>query len=388
MFNLMGRTTLSLTVVANLFLGSFFIGSQAEAAARSCQATFARMETEAADAQGFYLTKIKGSERLTLKPDVQAKMKALFDRNGQELLTNKLVQIIEGAAEFIRGTNHDPSIVKSDKMAKISREMQEILKPSFTKKQYMLANYLMAEAVLRLETMKLSEFKDEELPIFAQPNVLPMSKFNKYAESYIDGTALYADLAGGGGVLAWPTIRSLYANNNWIIAIKNHDMYHLHYAYGHPYYLAVNIQSSRTINDRRYYMISALWESVDTFQSGFESKIAAYYKRRNMSPQEGMLDLATAPEAQITAMEAELGKVSDDYSFNELAYSHGWRPNKSAQGHAAGPVTEKTYLSEIENYINSSLANISKAANKKYVNYSRSGPGRSVEVDQDHIAGY
>jgi hypothetical protein len=191
-----------------------------------------------------------------------------------------------------------------------------------------------------------------------------------------------------GGFLSWPEIRSLYANNSWAIGLRDHDMYHLHYSYGHPYYLAVNTHASRSINDRRYFMISSLWESVDTFTASYESAIASYMKNKNITPQEGMLLLATASEAELTKIESEIGKASEDSNFRLLSYKNGWRPSKTEFGRDGARYDESTFASEIQDFINKALKNIETAAKKKYVNYHRLGAGNKSDVDEDRVAGY
>lgn len=329
------------------------------------------------------VSQLDDSASLHMRPQSFYKIRKIFKENGIELKTSSIKRAIEAAVQKISSAKQEPSLENSEKMALISRKMLEILKPEMTDKQHMMTNYLLAEAVLKLETIDHSNFTGQIPHVFADTAVLKISQFNKFVESYIDGTDLYKNLTSTAGLLQWPDIRSLYASNQWIIGLKNHDMYHLHYSYGHPYYLAVNLMASRTINDRRYYMISSLWEAVDGFTSGYESKIARHFGILKMSPEQGMLFLATATNSEMTALEESIGKASSSNSYYELSYENGWRPTATTKGSDTS-----TYFKEIETYLNIALKNAKDDTKLKYRNYHRKGAGASVEVDENHVAGY
>jgi hypothetical protein len=385
MQNVFGKNLLSVFIAAQVILAGSLYSSSAEAAPRCSLRTLVQRSAEAQPIS-IHLSQITGVDKIKIKAGTMTKLKKVFDNHGYELSATKLKEVIEGAAEMINGTSKTPSLERSSKMAEIGREILNAVKADLTADQNKMAQFLVGEAVLRLESFKITEFKGRtELPVFKKKSTLHINKFHDLVESYVDGTAGYRDLPQDGGFLTWPEIRGLYANNSWAIGLRNHDMYHLHYAYGHPYYLAVNFHSSRSINDRRYAMISTLWEAVDTFRTGYESSIANYFKSKGMTAEEGMLHLATASEKDLDKLEESFGSYTQLTSLNELAYSSGWRPFKTKFGRNTTNYTEQIFMTEIQDFINESIERLKNPANKKYANYHRRGPGVAGSRDESAI---
>lgn len=280
-------------------------------------------------------------------------------------------------------------------MALIARQTLNLVKPELTLQKYKMLHYFFAEAVLHLETIDFSKFKTPitESGIFTQSNILHINQFNKFVESYIDGTNLYKNFTQSRDISEWADIRTLYSNNSWVLGRLHHDMFHLHYSYGHPYYAAVNFQASRSINNRRYIMISSLWESIDTFRSVFEDSIADYMGENNMTPEMGMLLLATASEAELTKIEKSMESKAlgiDEaakVSYYPNAYN-GWKPVKTRFGRNSLAYDDNSLRLEIAHYINSVLENLSTPAKKRYVNFHRIGPGQTSSLDEDRVAGF
>lgn len=385
MQNVFGKNLLSVFIAAQVILAGSLYSSSAEAAPRCSLRTLVQRSAEA-EPIPIHLSQITGVDKIKLKAGTITKLKKVFDNHGYELSATKLKEVIEGAAEMINGTSKTPSLERSSKMAEIGREILNTIKADLNADQNKMAQYLVGEAVLRLETFKITEYKSRgELPVFKKKSTLHINKFHDLVESYVDGTGGYRDLPQDGGFLTWPEIRGLYANNSWAIGLRDHDMYHLHYAYGHPYYLAVNFHSSRSINDRRYAMISTLWEAVDTFRTGYESSIANYFKRKGMTAEEGMLHLATASEKDLDKLEESFGSYTQLTSLNELAYSNGWRPVKTKFGRNTTNYTEQIFMTEIQDFINESIERLKNPTNKKYANYHRRGPGVTGARDESAI---
>lgn len=390
MLNVLSKYVFSAALATQLLVVGSLYTSNAEAAARRCSIrTLVEESSRSSSSSGFVINEISGVEKIKLKPATITKLKKAFDKKGWELSATKIKEVIEGAAELIKGNSRNGSIERSNEMAEFAKEIMKAVKADLNKEQTKMVTYMLGEAVLRLEAIKTTEYKTGAvLPVFKKKSTLHINKFHDIVEDYVNGTEGYTELPQDGGFLSWPEIRGLYANNSWAIGLRDHDMYHLHYSYGHPYYLAVNLHSSRSINDRRYIMISALWEAVDTFRTGLESSIATYYKRKNMTAEEGMLDLATMTEAELTALEATVGSHQQVGSYNELAYNAGWRPTKTKFGRTTINVSEATLQKEITDYINESIARLKVRSNKKYANYHRNGPGNTIATSEEAIPGY
>lgn len=387
MLNVLSKYIFGAAITAQLLIAGSLYSNSAAAAARCSVRTLVE-DSVRSETSSFKINKINGVEKIKLKPGTIKKLKQVFEDNNWELKSTKIAEIIEIVAGKIKGRSNEPSVEKSDKMAKVGREILKAIKADLTQAQVKMVTYMVAESVLRLETIKLSEYKTSpELNIFTVRSTMHINKFHKLAESYIDNSTAYRNLPNDGGIIQWAEIRGLYTNNSWTVALRPHDVYHLHYAYGHPYYLGVQLHASRSINDRRYTLISNLWESVDTFRTSYESSVANYFKSKNMSPQEGMLFLGSATEKEMNAVEQAVGSHTTAPNFNDLAYANGWRPTKTNFGRSQNP-TESTLLKEVADFINTSLDKMKDPKNKKYVNYHRQGPGMTSPRDIDEVAGF
>jgi hypothetical protein len=390
MLSAFGKYFFSSLLTTQLLIAGSLYTSSAEAAARRCSIrTLVEESARTESSNSFSINDISGVEKIKLKPATITKLKKVFDKKGWELSATKIKEVIESGAKMIKGNSRTPSIERSNEMAELGKEILKATKADLNKEQSKIVTYMIAESVMRLEAIKTSDYKTgAALPVFKKKSTLHIDQFHDIVESYVEGTTGYVDLPQDGGFLSWPEIRGLYANNSWAIGLRDHDMYHLHYSYGHPYYLAVNLHSSRSINDRRYILISALWESVDTFRTGLEGSISSYYKRKNMTAEEGMLDLGTATEAELAAIEAAVGSHENVSSYNQLAYNAGWRPTKTKFGRTSINVSEATLQKEITDYINESVARLKVASKKKYAKYHRQGPGVTVTTSEEAIPGY
>lgn len=380
------KSLFSLALVAGLSITGY---TQRAEAARSCRVT-----TSGERAGEVVLQKIRGSESLVMKPTTYTKVKALFSENGVELTSKKITEALVAMGEHIRDGSDVPSLVKSEKAAKILNKFYDLAAGDFSKDQKLMFGYLVGETVLKMEHMQLKKFKKTGTPeVFSQSGALHIKDFHKIVESYIDGTALYRNLGSEVGFIGWPDIRHLYSNNSWGIGLRDHDLYHLHYAYGHPYYLAINFMTSRGINDRRYAMISAFWEAIDTNQTSFESKMSAYFQEKNMTPQEGMIYLARATKEMLDEVEGitAQGNNYGYYSQNatdiartyNIGVNSGWVPRLVKFGRTSAPEDIEVYDRELEKFINKSLQLRANVANKRYYNYHRKGPGKTSATDED-----
>ena len=381
------KSLFSLALVAGLSITGFV---QRADAARSC-----RVATNGERAGEVVLQKIRGSESLAMKPTTYTKVKALFSEHGVELSSKKITEALVAMGEHIRNGSDEPSLVKSEKIAKVLNKFYDLAVGDFSKEQKLMFGYLVGETVLKMERMQLKKFKKTGTPeVFSQSGAVHIKDFHKMVESYIDGTALYRNLGSDVGFIAWPDIRHLYSNNSWGIGLRDHDLYHLHYAYGHPYYLAINFMNSRGINDRRYAMISAFWEAVDTNQTSFESGMSAYFQGKNMTPQEGMIYLARATKEMLDEVEGITSQsTGNNYSYGRnalevartynIGVNSGWVPRLVKFGRTSVPEDIEVYDKELEKFINKSLQLRADTANKRYYNYHRKGPGKTSATDED-----
>lgn len=336
----------------------------------------------------FRINEIRGVDQITLSAKALRDLRQIFEAAGLQFNQTSIHRIIESAAAQIKGNSQNGSLEKSERMATLGRQIMRTLNSELnTKPKKYLVNYLIAESVLRLESFRISDYQpDQQNSVFKNPDAVHITGFHALVRSYIDGTSTYANMGGSSSVLQWPSIRHLYANNSWIIGIKHHDMYHLHYAYGHPYYLAVNFHTSRSMNDRRYILASALWESVDTFRTDFEKAVADYFRGRRMSPEEGMLFLGSATNREITAIETYVAERTSDTDYvNQISFSEGWRPLLTRFGRNRTDYNESTFLSEVNNFVNQSLELMADPSQRRYINFHRDGPGQSTNRDQNTI---
>lgn len=386
MLDVFGRFVFSTLIASQLLIiGSLSINTAA--AAPRCNIRTLVEESSRTSSSGYRVSRLEGADKIKLKAATVKKLKKIFDDNGWELSATKITEVIEGAAQMIKGNSRTPSIERSNKMAEIGREILKAADGDLNDAQKKMVTFLIAETVLKLEAMKMTEFKAsaDSFPVFKKKSTIHVDKIHDLVESYVDGTAGYRDLPQDGGFLTWTEIRGLYANNSWAIGLRNHDMYHLHYSYGHPYYFAVNMHSARSINDRRYAMTSSLWEAVDTFRTGYENSIARYFKGKNMTAEEAMLFLGSATEKELDAIDRDAGTHTSISSLTEMSYGNGWRPTKTKFGRNSTSYNEVTFQTELADFINTSLERLKVTANKKYAKYHRQGPGVVVETDEAAI---
>lgn len=367
-----------------LFVGAqnLILSSQAEAAARACRLVFQPEKTETS------LLQVEGRENLKVAGALSKAVDALFLEFGIELQTKNLAEALEGAVEVLRDGKTEPSVQKSDKMAKLGDKLLKLVESKFNKQQSLMLSFFVAEAVLKLEQIPLKKYAptNEKPPIFEDSGVLHIKDFHRYVESYIDGTALYRNKNSDAGIIGMDAIRHLYSNNSWILGFKDHDLYHLHYSYGHPFYLAINFMSSRSINDYRYKMISSLWESIDNTQYGYEVSIAKYFKQKRMSPQEAMIYLGRASQATLKRINDSIGDSYGDFNLAAVAYKDGegrWKPVPVKFGRTAYVVDPAVYDQELTDFINKSLALKQDARKKKYTNYYRKEADEGPDKDHD-----
>lgn len=368
----------------------------ADASGPACAALFSRPPdyitslTAASARPSFRINEIRGVSDITLSDRTLASLRRIFQTAGLQLNQTSIHRIIESAAAQIKGNSRNGSVERADRMATLGRQIMRALNAELnTRAKKYAVNYLIAESVLRLESYKISDYQpDTNDSVFSGQNTVHITDFHSIVRSYIDGTSTYANMNVSGplAVLSWSKIRQLYANNTWQIGIKHHDMFHLHYAYGHPYYLAVNFHTSRSINDRRYILASALWESVDTFRTEFEKAAANYFRDRHMSPEEAMLFLGSATSRELTAIETYIAERTDDTDYvNQISFSEGWRPILTTFGRNHTDYSESTFLAEVNQFINQSLGLMSDPSQRRYINFHRDGPGQTSNTDQNMI---
>lgn len=341
----------------------------------------------------FKIKSVGDVDQIKLSQQSLKQIKNVLDDLNLSSKSTKIKNIIEVVANhFDKMVIHKvgdipAAIKKSDGMAEAGQKILSIVKSELNPEQFKTVQYVVAESVMRIESIKIEKFVKEAPKVFenSAENILHVDQFLDYVQHYVDGSRKYTTSFERVGLLDWQDIRHLYSNNSWIIGIKDHDMYHLHYSYGHPYYLAVNLLSSRSVNDRRYILISALWESVDNFRSRYENRVANYFQNKNMTAEEGMLELGTASEEMLTRFESEIGATDSMGYTDDVSYGSNWKPAKHKFGRATEFNSETDYVKEINSFINDSKRRTALPENAKYKKYHRLGPGQVVETSQENI---
>ncbi len=347
-------------------------------AARACRVVFAR---ETGDVK---LLDVNGRDKLNVSGVTLKLVEALFLEFGIEIQSKNLVEALEGASEVLRDGSAEASIERSEKMSKLGDKLIKIVQDKLTKEQNLMLSFYVAESVLKMERIPLSKYQtDAEPPVFRDSGALAIKDFHRYVESYINKTSLYANKNSHAGILGMDVIRHLYSNNSWILGFKDHDMFHLHYSYGHPFYLAINFMAARSINDKRFAMISSLWESIDDTQYSYESDIARYFKeKKRMSPQQGMIFLARASKATLEKIDTALN--SSHHGMSEISFENGnWKPQLVKFGRDSKPKSAAVYDQELTDYINKSLLLMKDPTKKKFANYYRRDEDEKDTTDHD-----
>jgi len=344
------------------------VGSQSAQAAYSCHQVHTRSRPD----QISIASQFKSNEGLI--PATQASIEKLVHLeqrfNLPFISRNPVVALETAFSKLQKETVPANSMEKANDMAKFGKEIMDLL-PETTEARRKQVEYVVIEAVSKLESFQPSEMVDKENVVFEQHksfNYFPMSKFNRVAKSYVNKGKAYESLRSHTGIIDWSDIRDIFSSNQWIVEIKNHDTYHLHYSMGHPYYLPTVFRTAWSRNSLRYFLVSSLFEGIDTFQTAEESTIFNYMKNRPEYMSEGKFDLEAAimylgraPMAEIQKIAAETG-LQNSYTYRQFIK---WRPKRHAK------LSEESVRDEqINAYIQETRELVSNPENEKYYIYT------------------
>ena len=157
---------------------------------------------------------------------------------------------------------------------------------------------LFALGILRLESFKKKDYIKSNNWILSKKKdakyFINFGEFSRYTKSYIERTELYESLPNEMNVLSALEYRALVANNHWPVLIKDHDIRHIHYGLSHPKVLAIIFTGARSKNKKRFFLLSSLFEGVDTVQYIHETEITSYFRKKGFGLEEAMIHIATA----------------------------------------------------------------------------------------------
>ena len=161
MFDVLSRFVFSTAIISQLLVIGSLSFNTATAATRCNLRTLIEEGSAVANSRGFQVSKLDGVEKIKLKAATIKELKKIFEKYEWELSATKINEVIEGAANLIKGNSRTPSIEHSNKMAEIGREILKTASGDLNVAQKKLVIYMIAESVLRLESMKITELKDE-----------------------------------------------------------------------------------------------------------------------------------------------------------------------------------------------------------------------------------
>jgi len=292
-------------------------------------------------------------------------------------------------------------------------------------------------AVANLEAYDVSDFKVTEdasthvvhryyqlqsaFPAENNPaGVVHFKDYPRYAKSYVTGRGAYAKHINGrptlsawgnqnqgtkktlngltfrvngegrtfmesGGILSFSKYRDIVAQNMWPLYIQ-HDMRHIHYAYGHARGVSMVFRSARGRNHRRFIMMGAMYEGVDTVQYSHETALAKYMSEKmQMGLEDALLWIAKASKKEITRL-IRGAKISITEYQRELA---DYFPTVTSAYTGRG-VTDQGMENELLDYLETSAAHLKDAQYEPYINYHRSAPdygGSTWDKDFAHYYG-
>jgi hypothetical protein len=165
-----------------------------------------------------------------------------------------------------------------------------------------------------------------------------------------------------------------------------HDMRHIHFAYGHARGVAHVFRSARGKYTRRFILMGAMYEGVDTVQYGHEVGIAKYFSEKmQMGLEDSLLWIAKAPKEELDRI------VSDamiEISMFETQLRDYVPPIK--EGYGGHGVTGLGLDQELMEYVQTSMEHVADSTNAAFTNYHRSAPdhgGSTWDKDYAHWQG-
>lgn len=264
-------------------------------------------------------------------------------------------------ARLTKEVNETNYISTADEMARFGVEVLSLMKNA-TRAQQKKVEFGIIEAISKLESFSDKEWVKQERTVFENYpnfNYFEPNQFTKVTKDYLARNDDYQNIQQHTGVIDWADIRDIFSQQKWIVEIKDHDTYHLHYSSGHPYYLTTIFRLAWSRNVKRYYLASSLYEGIDGFQSSIESRIFSYMSKKPEYIVNGKFDLegaimylARAPyhELEKIAKDMRLGETYDG-QYNQLKV---WQPKVLAymKSQTTRDMELNKYVSEIQGLVN------------------------------------
>ncbi len=174
-----------------------------------------------------------------------------------------------------------------------------------------------------------------------------------------------------GGILSFTAYRDIVSHNMWPLYVE-HDMQHIHFAYGHGRGVSLVFRSARSYNHLRFVMMGAMYEGVDTVQFSHESGLARYFSETmQMGLEDSLLWIAKSTVAGLkkVMMDARIERDVNGYVSQLSSY----RPSIK-EGYDGSGVTGAGLENELFDFIELSEAHSRDPQYAPFTNYHRSAP--------------
>lgn len=309
-----------------LFLITLCLAGAYRAQARTCNQIYD---------QGLKKVTFQIDSRILISPEHVARFPDLARQFGLAHISRDPQKNINALfSKLTLGLTDKNFISRSDEMARFGEMLLSLLPKDLSREKKKQVEYAVIEAVSKLESFTSKDVIVDDKVVFnryPEFNYFQMNQFTTVTRNYLTSSPYFSSLIGHTGIIAWPDIRDIFSYQKWIVEIKRHDVLHLYYASGHPYYLPSVFRAAWSRNALRYYMVSSLFEGVDRFQTSFEQRIFEYMSAKPEFTMDGKIDLeaaimylARAPYVELHSIARELGLAAERDSI--LRDFQTWRP--------------------------------------------------------------
>ena len=162
---------------------------------------------------------------------------------------------------------------------------------------------MFALGILRLESFQKADYRESTDWILSKENkgltIINFGNFFEYTESYINKSEKYTKIKKESVIFTASDFRSIVSSNHWPVTLKDHDIRHIHYGMSHPKALGLIFTAARSKNEKRYFLISSLFEGVDTVQYKHEMEVTKYFRELGMGLEEAIIHLSSANSARL-----------------------------------------------------------------------------------------
>ena len=162
---------------------------------------------------------------------------------------------------------------------------------------------MFALGILRLESFQKSDYSESTDWILSKKNkgltIINFGNFFEYTESYIYKSEKYTRIKKEPVIFTASEFRSIVSSNHWPVTLKDHDIRHIHYGMSHPKALGLIFTAARSKNEKRFFLISSLFEGVDTVQYHHEMEVTKYFRELGMGLEEAIIHVSSANQARL-----------------------------------------------------------------------------------------